>query len=310
MDKPTVQVAVSDDFARLMRAVHGEAAEPWLRELPALIADIAARWRLAMEPPFEPLTFNYVAPAVAADGTRVVLKIGFPDKEYLAGLEALRLFDGRGIARLLAVDRQRNAMLLERLTPGRQLSTLADDAAATSIAADVMRQLWRPAPEGYPFPAVGDWAAGLGRLRDAYNGETGPLPARLVEQAETLFADLLASQGLPMLLHGDLHHFNILSAERAPWLAIDPKGLIGEPEYETSALLRNPFPGLFDRPDAAKQLTRRVDQLAEELAFDRGRVRGWGIAQAVLSAWWSLEDNVAGWEHDIAVAELLAATPE
>jgi streptomycin 6-kinase len=62
--------------------------------------------------------------------------------------------------------------------------------------------------------------------------------------AESLFRELIASSESPVLLHGDLHHFNILSARRQPWLAIDPKGVAGEPAYEPGALLRNPNPEL------------------------------------------------------------------
>ncbi|HUS16612.1 MAG TPA: aminoglycoside phosphotransferase family protein, partial [Chloroflexia bacterium] len=88
-----------------------------------------------------------------------------------------------------------------------------------------------------------------------------------------------------------------------------PQGVAGEPAYEVGALLRNPWPGLLAMPDAARVTARRVDQLAEELGFDRARIRGWGLAQAVLSAVWSLEDEGHGWEYGIACAELLARVP-
>jgi streptomycin 6-kinase len=115
-----------------------------------------------------------------------------------------------------------------------------------------------------------------------------------------------------VLLHGDLHHFNILAAERQPWLAIDPKGVVGEPAYEVGPLLLNPWPQLLKMPRPRQILARRVDQarssaLAAELGFDRTRLVGWGVAQAVLSAWWSIEDGASGWSYAIRVAELLAA---
>jgi streptomycin 6-kinase len=105
----------------------------------------------------------------------------------------------------------------------------------------------------------------------------------------------------PVLLHGDLHHWNILTSEREPWLALDPKGVVGEPGYEIGPLLLNPTlqPGHV--------LARRIDQLAEELGLDRERLLGWGLAHAVLSAWWSVEDHGHGWEEAITCAELLAA---
>ena len=143
-------------------------------------------------------------------------------------------------------------------------------------------------------------------MRERYGGGTGPLPEALVDRAERLFAELLASMSGLVVLHGDLHHFNILAAERQPWLAIDPKGVVGEPEYEVGAFLRNPTPDLLSNPHAGWILSRRLDQFSEELSFDRERLRNWGMAQAVLSAWWSIEDHGYGGEEAIAFAELLA----
>ena len=122
-----------------------------------------------------------------------------------------------------------------------------------------------------------------------------------------LFAELIGSMGAPVLLHGDLHHENILAAEREPWLALDPKGVVGEAEYEVGALLRNRLPEQLAAPETGRILARRVAQLAEELGFDRTRLRGWGLAQAVLSAWWSYEDHGHGWEGAMVVAEHLSA---
>jgi streptomycin 6-kinase len=260
-------------------------------------------------PPFA-LSYNYVAPAVRADGTPVVLKVGFPTGEPFEQIEALRIYNGRGITRLLEADAAQGAMLLERLLPGVPLLQIEDDEQATAIAAQVMLELWQPAPPDHPFPTVADWIDGMQRMHEHFGGTSGPFPPKLVGQAERLFAELLASQTEPVLLHGDLHHENILAAQRAPWLALDPKGIVGEPAYEVGALLRNPLPQLLQMQNPGRVMARRVDQLAEALGIDRARIRGWGLAQAVLSAWWSVEDHGHGWEGAIACAELLAAIKE
>ncbi len=284
-----------------------EQGAAWLENLPGLISACERRWSITVLAPLSELSFNYVAPALRADGSEAMLKLGVPNPELATEIEALRLYDGRGCVRLLAADAEWGALLLERLRPGTMLSAVADDERTTAIAAGVMRQLWRPAPPGHAFPTVARWAAGLERLRTRFEGGTGPLPRHLVERAEALFAELLPSMAEPVLLHGDLHHFNILAAGRQPWLAIDPKGVVGEPAYEVGALLRNPFPQLLQMARPGQILARRVDQLAAELGFDRERLLGWGLAQAVLSAWWSIEDGDANWEYAIRVAELLAA---
>ncbi len=294
-------------FARTILELHGAAGRAWLGRLPSIIAGCAQRWSLSVLPPFEPLSYNYVAPAVRTDGADVVLKVGVPNRELLTEIEALRLYDGHGAARLLEADPDQGALLVERLKPGTPLSKLADDEQATSIAVQVMRQLWRPPPPEHSFPSVADWAAGMKRMRTHFGGGSGPLPTALVEQAETLFDDLIGSMAEPVLLHGDLHHQNILAAERQPWLALDPKGLIGEPAYEVGALLRNPMPEILQEPQPGRILARQVSQMAEELGLDRSRLLGWALAQAVLSAWWMIEDHGYGWEPAITCAELLAA---
>ena len=296
---------VPESFARTQASLRGEAGLAWLNRLPALTAELARRWSLRVEGPFPNLSYNWVAPALR-DSTPAVLKLSFPgDKEFATEAAALAAFGGRGICRLLELDLDRGAMLLERLPPGRPLAEVGDDEEATAAAAGVMRELWRPAPSDHGFPTVSDWSGGFGRLRRRYGGGTGPMPGKLVEKAEALFAELLASEGEPLLLHGDLHQENILSARRGPWLAIDPKGVVGEAAYETAALLHNPV-GALHAPDPKGLLQRRLDVLSGELGLDRARVRAWGLAQAVLAAYWGLEDGGRVWEEALDFARLLA----
>lgn len=145
-------------------------------------------------------------------------------------------------------------------------------------------------------------------MRRSFGGGTDPIPERHVARAETLFAELLESEAEPILLHGDLHHENVLDASatgRDPWLAIDPKGMVGEPAYGAGALPRNPM-GLLDRPRADLILERRVHLLSERIGFEPERVLGWGFSQAVLAAYWGWEDEGRVWEQALTFAELLA----
>ncbi|MCA9936761.1 MAG: phosphotransferase [Ardenticatenaceae bacterium] len=294
-------------FVRITLELHGRTGQTWLDNLPNFLAEYAQRWRLTLLPPFPNLTYNYVAPAVREDGTAVVLKVGIINPELQSEIAALDHYAGRGAVRLLQADAENGIFLLQRVQPGHSLVPLqqTDDDAATRIAAEVMRQLWRPAPPApYSFPTVAHWAAGLGRLRERFDGRTGPFDAQLIETAESLFADLLASSAEPVLLHGDLHHDNILAAGDG-WLAIDPKGVIGEPAYEVGALLRNFWRGGETTAEIRRMLARRIAIFSEMLGFDRQRLAAWGAAQAVLSAWWSYEDHGHGWEWGTAVAEAL-----
>lgn len=234
-----------------------------------------------------------------ANGEEAVLKTGGDMKSEI---DALRLYCGGAAVRVLDYDADRGFLVLERLQPGEPLTSLRNDEMETRIAAQTMRELWRPLPSSHSFATSGDWADGMKALRNRFQGGTGPFPQRLVETAETLFAELLSSSEPSVLLHGDLHHFNILSAQRRPWVAIDPKGLAGERAYDVGALLRNPDPTLCTNVEVQR---RRIAVLREELQFDPQRMVGWGVAQAVLSAWWSFEDGEE-WESACACAETLA----
>ena len=138
-----------------------------------------------------------------------------------------------------------------------------------------------------------------------HEGRTEPLDKRLVDKAEKLFAELLTSSAEPVLLHGDLHHDNVLLTEQGQYLAIDPKGVLGEPCYEVGAFLRNPLPKFLERENPRMSMRRRIDEIVDRLGFDRQRVTGWGFAQAVLSAIWCDEDGVDCSAEVMQVAEIL-----
>lgn len=295
---------VIEDAGFVHRILAFEGGGEWLQRLPAILAACARRWHLTLAPPFPGLSYNYVAPVTLADGAPAVLKVGAPNPELVTEAAALRIFAGRAAVRLLDADADWGALLLERIWPGRMLVELRDDDRATRIAAEVMQRLWRPLPAGHEFPTLAHWFRCFQRLRQRYGGASGPFPADLLARAESLAADLLADSTDSLLLHGDLHHYNILAAGEGRWLAIDPKGVAGDPAFEVGALLKNPL-DLLSWPDLDRTLARRVDILAERLPFERERIVGWGVAQALLSACWSLEDG-EDWGAGVAVAQRLA----
>ena len=302
---------IPDRMARNVARMRGVEGEEWLRRLPVLVSSLLELWELdSVGQPFAGIWYNWVAPVRRADGTPAVLKLCVPgDEEFASGALALEAFDGRGAVRLLELDLGLGAMLMERLEPGVSLYDVRDEEASTSAVADVIRKLHRPVTSDHGFLAVSIWAGGFHRLRDRFDGGTGPMPETLVERAESLFAELISSQEETVLLHGDLHQENILSVsdvERGPWLAIDPKGVVGDPAYEVAPLLHNPD-WLLQEPRPGGILERRVRKLSEELGFDPWRVWGWGFAKTVRAAFRVGEDGgVEIWDQALECAELLA----
>ena len=305
-------------FITTILNTYRDVGRRWLAELPALIDEASRCWGLTDITPVENLSYNFVAyakrPSTAASSRSasaqgVVLKIGVPNPELTSEMAALHLFNGDGAARLFEADPKRGMCLLERLHPGKMLTMLEDDDQRTHIAADVMLRLWKPVPVGEPAPQelpfikLSDWFAGLDGLHPRFGGGTGPFPQRILEMAEALIPELFATSSPPLLIHGDLHHFNILSSGRG-WLAIDPKGVVGPPEYEVGPLLINPIPDFLRGEAAVKQAERRIAILSERLGFAPQRIRDWAICHAVLSAWWDIEDSGEGSEYAIACAEV------
>ncbi|WP_214411202.1 aminoglycoside phosphotransferase family protein [Sphaerisporangium fuscum] len=281
---------VTDELAGNVMGVWGDDGARWLAELPTILEAVARDWDLTVGEPYE-LSYHYVTRVVLGDGTPAVLKLGVPSGTSLAEeAPALAAFGGRGAVRPLRVDLARGALLLERAVPGRRLRHLVPgrDSEATSALAAVMRRLHVPPPPGCPLPEASSQVKAFDDYA-ATHGEAGPLPLDLVVRAGGLMRELCASATERVVLHGDLHHDNVLSATREPWLAIDPHGLVGDPGYDAATMLFDPDPD--DRDEALTALVpARVEQLSDELAIPVDRVVAWGFVKAVMSDVWTAED--------------------
>ena len=212
-----------------------------------------------------------------------MLKVLKPNSDEQAGADMLRYFGGVGAVRLIEGDR--DAWLMERAGDEVSLTTMAvsgDDDRAAAILAGCVAQLHAPRDVAVP--------AGLTRL-DAWfqslfaRGAELPILARCAIVARRL----LPTEREIIVLHGDLHHDNVLHGARG-WLAIDPKGLVGERTYEAANLLCNPQPhgDIVHRPE---RMLRIATVYAEPLGLDVQRVLGFALAHAGLSAAWALEDG-------------------
>ena len=285
---------------RIVLKEFGAEGRAFLDGLPAFLENLAERWSLTLGGPYADLSYHYVCRATLPDGTPAVLKVGVPHREMRTESEVLRLFDGHGIVRLFQADLAAGALLMERAVPGETLVALSesDDDQATRVGASLMRDLWRPAPATHPFRDMQSWFKYLWKVDADLRASGQPVPPQ-IQRAVPLTHELIATTDQPVLLHGDLHHFNILTAQRAPYLAIDPKGHVGDRCYELYAFLVNP-----DEIDGPR-LTRRLDILTSDLDLDRSRARDWFYARQVLNACWSFDDP-AGFREDLDRADLFA----
>jgi streptomycin 6-kinase len=270
----------------------------WLDRLPRLVAECAGRWDLALGAPIEPATVSFVAPATRrSDGTAAVLKVNFPDPESEHEADALAHWGGAGAVRLLAADGERRALLVERCVPGESLWSVADEDAASAAAAAVLQRLWSArAPDGVDFRTLADEArrwAGEIPVRWARHGR--PVDRALIDRAVGWIDELLEpGGGDAVVLHQDLHGGNVLRGTREPWLAIDPKPLVGERAFDLASLVRDRRGDLAGDAAPVRRIRRRLDGLSADLGLDRERIRRWAVVHALA---WGMEADE--WFPDI-----------
>ena len=223
------------------------------------------------------------------DGRSLVLKLVKHQGDECRAGAVLAAFGGRGVVRVYQHDA--GATLMERASPGHSLAAMAvdgaDDEATTLLAATIATMTPEALFDGNP--TAEDWGSGFDRY--LASGDT-QIESALLSKARSLYRELCRSQRSVRLLHGDLHHDNVVFDRERGWLAIDPKGVVGELEYEIGAALRNPVerPELFADPVV---IQRRVNRFCDALGLRADRVLAWAFAQAVLSAIWAIEDEPA-----------------
>lgn len=274
-----------DKFVRTMKSIHKENANEWLRNFDKMIADYEERWELKIQDPFD-LSYNFVAPAIRNDGEEVVLKVVLSRKEFLAELETIKRMKGKGMVKLLEYDSEIGVMILERLSPGITLAEIESDEEAARIAAQIMKSLWIAAPEGTNIQTVTDREHSLKRIIQNNQDGFEQISKEMLQEALLIFEQLNSEINNPYLLHGDLHHYNILK-DGDSWVSIDPKGLIGDREYDVIQYLLNKLP----EKNVKKTIEKRIDIFVEELNLDKERVLLRGFSHAVLATCWTIEDG-------------------
>lgn len=210
-----------------------------------------------------------------------MLKVARVDEEQV-GHRLMVWFRGEGAARVLRHDRE--AILLERVEGDLSLTELmqgGQDDEASRVLCGVVRHLHTPRPRPWPeLTPLTRWFRSLEAAAPAHGG----LLTLSLETAR----HLLAHPQDVRPLHGDIHHGNVLHSRERGWLAIDPKGLIGERGFDYANLFCNPDLEIATGPG---RLARQAQIVSEAAGLERSRLLRWVLAYAGLSAAWWLEDG-------------------
>ncbi|MFZ0218179.1 MAG: aminoglycoside phosphotransferase family protein [Candidatus Dormiibacterota bacterium] len=243
------------------------AAKPSIADLDRAVA------RLELQPDGDSFSSpSSLLRPVTVLGRPALLKVT-NEPEELAGSRALEKWDGNGAVRVLARDG--NAVVLERA--GRPLRSLvSDDGAATRVLCAVARRLHGHTLWGLDeFPSLRRWFSSLFRDTHPRFDRVRAIADRLLDRSTS-----------PILLHGDLHHDNVLDGAGRGWLAIDPKGIVGAREFDYCNIFTNWAPR-----QAVEHFDSRLGIVAATAAIDRCDLLRWVASWSALSGIWHLEDG-------------------
>lgn len=264
--------------------MYGQRGHDWLSKLPYNLRDIVSRWNISSLNPVENLTYNYVAIGTQ-NSKEIVLKVSI--NSIIDEVRALENLQSASAVKI--IDHTDHAILMEKANPGKSLKSYfpRNDISATEIFCDIVNKINNLDMNKLPnsnFPHISDW---LTKLDDKYED----IPESHLANARKLRDELLSNPGKERFLHGDLHHDNILS-HKDDWIVIDPKGVVGEIEYEIATFLRNPIPGLSNAKNSEEIMAVRIDIISEKLGLDPERLASWTYVQSILSWIWAIEDKL------------------
>ncbi|MFI5733854.1 aminoglycoside phosphotransferase family protein [Kribbella sp. NPDC051587] len=282
---------IPEAFAAATTNREGPAGTAWLATLPGIVEELVDRWDCTPDGDWMHGEVGVIVP-VQRSGEPLVLKVSFTHPGNVHEPDAYIAWAGRGAVHLHERADEYYAMLLERA----HATTLRDSGADVAAVGGAMsRLLTIPAPDGRgalgdaPGPRelprlqdrADEWAAELAKDAAEF---AGALPDVVVARAFGAIDELVREQP-DVLIHGDLHHRNILSADREPWLAIDPKGLIGDPAYDAVTFLKARTLVLM-KGDLLAGLEREFVAYCEAAELDKARVRRWIQLELVRTAYW------------------------
>jgi streptomycin 6-kinase len=273
---------------------HTRDGVAWLERLPKLVSELEERWSLTLETPFDgsDISTAWVAPVIRADGSSAVLKVVIPHMEGEHEIDGLRFWNGDPTVRLLDADKALGAILLERCEPGTTLRSLPE-VEQDVVIAGLLRRSWRVPSAPNPFRPlsvmIDHW------IEETLANQTRWPDPGLVREGLEVFEELARPRDEDnVLVATDLHAGNVLSAEREPWLVIDPKPFVGDSAYDATQHLVNCEGRMRGAPHDT------IGRFADLLEVNADRVRLWMFARAAAEPrdewtgpWMELARNLA-----------------
>ncbi|MCX6991047.1 MAG: hypothetical protein NTX49_08320 [Chlamydiae bacterium] len=208
----------------------------------------------------------------------VILKHVVEKEAFFQEKQTLSLFASDSCVALVASDDKTQVLVLEKVIPGTTLKEINDEHKASQIFSHIVKSLPKLADPGLIYPTLEEWLSII--------PNHSLLEKKLQDKAEATLKKLSAIPRNAYLLHGDLHHENILESHRG-WVCLDPKGVIGPLEFETAIYLLNPL----DQKPSLDSFFNKVADLQRDLGADPTLMKGYAFLRSLLGAIWAAEDQ-------------------
>jgi streptomycin 6-kinase len=299
----TLGHSLPDDLVTHITTICGVSGEAWFEKLPQIVLELEGQWEITVGKPFPGIEYNFLAPAVTHAGQPVVVKIAPPfDRTEIYGeAKYLRTHGGQGAIELLAEDRNRRAILIEHALPGEALFQRFKDEPSECIepAIEVLGSILRPPPSDMAdVDTLENWFNNFRRYVET------EFPKRHAEKAFAIYERLSCQPDRIFYLHGDFHPGNIVTASRAPFLAIDPKGIVGHLGYDIAVFLNNLSWWQKNDPALDKLLEFAIGRFADAFEFGEQELREWAYVSMVIGAWWNFEDMPDLYDSAVAMSDI------
>lgn len=277
-------------FVQKIKGAFGEEGIQWLSHLHQIIEVYEKKWELTILRPVDNLSYNYVLNVKQINGCPAILKIGVPNIDFSNEINTLASYDGNGSVKLLRYEKKDGIMLLEKIIPGNMLFDLSEEEAIEQYAT-VWSKLPRKVNLSLTTPNISKWFSAFDRYVESDYDFVEYPPKKFVLEAKLHSLDFMNPSN-EFLLHGDLHHENILYSEEKGWTVIDPKGVVGHLYLDFASFMVNHLP---KNKDVKQVLNNRINRLSNLLHLDKQKLVEASFVMATLSMCWAIEDNDSYW---------------
>lgn len=287
-----------ESFVAKIEGAFGEEGKQWLNRLHLIIESYAKSWDLSIQKPVDNLSYNYVLNVIQQDGTPAILKIGVPNWDFSNEINTLATYNGIGSVRLLRFDHEDGIMLLEKISPGNMLLDLPEEEAIEQYV-KVWSKLPRKPNPALSMTAIITWFSAFNRYLMSDYVDEYPLQ-EIVLEAKNFTKEFIGPSSELYLLHGDLHHENILFCDLRGWTAIDPKGVIGDLYLDFTSFIINHLP---NNTDIKSVLHNRINRISILMHLDKQKLIKACVVMAAISTCWAIEDKDPNWKQSYLCTE-------